>query len=353
VTGDRQAPAQSLPPTLALPSRRLGRSPVRVTELSFGGAAIGGLYTEVSDDDARAAVDAAWAGGIRTFDTAPHYGLGLSERRLGDALRHRPRDEYVISTKVGRLLEPAAPRVDGTVGSDTEGFAIPARFVRRFDFSADGVRRSLESSLDRLGLDRVDIVLMHDPDNHWEQALTEAYPALERLRGEGVVQAIGLGMNQWQMLVDFANAGDFDCFLLAGRYTLLEQESLRALLPLCVQKGIGLVIGGPFNSGILATGAKPGAKYFYSDAAPEILERTRRIERVCTLHEIPLAAAALQFALGHPVVASVATGMVSPQEVETNLRHMAHAIPEDFWLELKQEGLLRQETPIPQTAQAA
>ena len=203
--------------------RRLGRSPVYVTELSFGGAAIGNLFTEVSDDDARAAVDAAWDGGIRAFDTAPHYGLGLSERRLGEALRHRPRDEYVISTKVGRLLDPVG--VPDVIGRDTEGFAVPARYIRRFDYSADGVRRSLEASLTRLGLDRVDIALIHDPDDHGEQALREAYPALEKLRAEGTVRAIGVGMNQAALLTRFVSETDVDAVLVAGRYTLLDQSA--------------------------------------------------------------------------------------------------------------------------------
>jgi D-threo-aldose 1-dehydrogenase len=222
-------------PVAPLPTRRLGRSPVRVTELSFGGAAIGNLFTEVTDADARAAIDAAWDGGIRAFDTAPHYGLGLSERRLGDALRHRPRDAYVISTKVGRLLEPADAAA--TPGRDTEGFAVPARYVRRFDFSADGVRRSLEASLRRLGLDRVDIALIHDPDDHGEQAFREAYPALEKMRAEGMVRAIGVGMNEVAMLTRFVTDTDIDVVLEAGRYTLLDRSAAGALLPTAMRRG--------------------------------------------------------------------------------------------------------------------
>ena len=330
MTGDRQAPAQSLPPTSALPSRRLGRSPVRVTELSFGGAAIGGLYTEVSDDDARAAVDAAWAGGIRTFDTAPHYGLGLSERRLGDALRHRPRDEYVISTKVGRLLEPAAPRVDGTVGSDTEGFAIPARFVRRFDFSADGVRRSLEASLERLGLDRVDLVLIHDPDDFGEQALREAYPALERLRAEGTVRAIGVGMNQTAMLTTFVTGTDVDAVLVAGRYTLLDNSAGRDLLPAAQRRGVSVIAGGVFNSGLLAAPVA-GATYDYQPAPAELIERARRLAQTCERYGVPLRAAAARFPLTHPAVASVLIGLRSAAEVADALALRTIDIPNDLW----------------------
>jgi D-threo-aldose 1-dehydrogenase len=216
-------------PPGTLPLRPLGRSGVQVTELSFGGAAIGNLFTEVSEADARAAVDAAWDGGIRTFDTAPHYGLGLSERRLGAALRDRPREQYVISTKVGRLLEPGP--ASGPAGPDQAGFAVPADVIRRLDFSADGVRRSLAASLRRLGLDHVDIALIHDPDDHGEQALREAYPALERLRAEGVVRAIGVGMNQAAMLTRFVRETDVDVVLVAGRYTLLDRSAAGGLLP--------------------------------------------------------------------------------------------------------------------------
>ena len=330
MTDDRQAPAPSLPSQPALPSRRLGRSPVQVTELSFGGAAIGGLYTEVSEDDARAAVDAAWAGGIRTFDTAPHYGLGLSERRLGDALRDRPRDEYVISTKVGRILEPAAPRPDGTVGSDTEGFAIPARFVRRFDFSADGVRRSLEASLDRLGLDRVDLALIHDPDDFGEQALREAYPALERLRAEGTVRAIGAGMNQTAMLTTFVTDTDVDVVLVAGRYTLLDRSAGQELLPAAQRRGVSVIAGGVFNSGVLAAPAA-GATYDYQPAPGALLDRARRLAETCERFGVPLRAAAARFPLTHPAVASVLIGVRSAAEVADALALRVLDIPAALW----------------------
>ena len=330
MTGDRPAPTPSVSPLLSLPSRRLGRSPVHVTELSFGGAAIGGLYTEVTEDDARAAVDAAWAGGIRTFDTAPHYGLGLSERRLGAALRHRPRDEYVISTKVGRLLEPAATGPDGSVGSDSEGFAIPARFVRRFDFSADGVRRSLEASLDRLGLDRVDLVLIHDPDDFGEQAFREAYPALERLRAEGTVRAIGAGMNQTAMLTRFVTDTDVDAVLVAGRYTLLDRSAGQDLLPAAQRRGVSVIAGGVFNSGVLAAPAA-GATYDYQPAPGELIERAGRLARACERFGVPLRAAAARFPLTHPAVASVLIGVRSAAEVADALALRALDIPAGLW----------------------
>jgi D-threo-aldose 1-dehydrogenase len=325
VSGGR--PAAPSPP---LPLRRLGRSPVRVTELSFGGAAIAGLYTEVSDDDARATVDAAWAGGIRAFDTAPHYGLGLSERRLGDALRHRPRDEYVISTKVGRLLEPAVPGPGGTVGRDTEGFAIPARYVRRLDYSADGVRRSLEASLGRLGLDRVDIALIHDPDDHGEQALREAYPALEQLRAAGTVGAIGVGMNQAAMLTRFVTDTDVDVVLVAGRYTLLDKTAARELLPAALRRGVSVIAGGVFNSGVLAAPVA-GATYDYQPAPAELIEKARRLAGLCARFGVPLRAAAARFPLTHPAVASVLIGARSAAEVSDAIALRALDIPAALW----------------------
>ena len=309
--------------------RRLGRSPVRVTELSFGGAAIGNLYTEVSEEDARAAVDAAWAGGIRTFDTAPHYGLGLSERRLGEALRHRPRDEYVICTKVGRLLEPARPAPDGQA-SDTEGFAVPARYVRRFDFSADGVTRSLEASLGRLGLDRVDIALIHDPDDHAERAFNEAYPALEKLRAAGVVRAIGAGMNQAELLTRFVTDTDVDVVLVAGRYTLLDQSAAAELLPAALRRGVSVIAGGVFNSGVLADPVA-GATYDYQAAPAELIARAGRLADACARFGVPLRAAAARFPLTHPAVASVLIGVRNAAEVTDALRLRALDIPAALW----------------------
>lgn len=309
----------------SLPRRRLGRSPVQVTELSFGGAAIGNLYTPVSDDDVRATIDAAWDGGIRTFDTAPHYGLGLSERRLGAALRDRPRDEYVICTKVGRLLEPGSGG-----GRDPEGFDVPAALVRRFDFSADGVRRSLAASLDRLGLDRVDIVLIHDPDAHGKQAFREAYPALEKMRAEGVVRAIGAGMNQAEMLTRFVTQTDVDVVLIAGRYTLLDQSAGTALLPVAAERGVPVIAGGVFNSGVLAAPV-PGATYDYAAAPDSLIRRARALESACAGFGVPLRAAAARFPLTHPAIASVLIGARSAAEINDAVRLRSLDIPAALW----------------------
>ncbi len=309
-----------------LPQRQLGRSPVFVTEFSFGGAAIGNLFTEVEEQDARAAVDAAWAGGIRTFDTAPHYGLGLSERRLGDALRHRPRHEYVISTKVGRLLEPAAE----PFGRDPEGFAVPAAARRVFDFSADGVRRSLADSLSRLGLEQIDIALIHDPDDHGDQALREAYPALEQLRAEGCVRAIGVGMNQAEMLTRFVRDTDIDLVLIAGRYTLLDQSAATALLPSAIDRGIAVIAGGVFNSGVLAA-PTVAATYDYQPAPGALLGRAREIEAVCAQFGVPLRGVAARFPLRHPAVASVLIGARSASEITDAVDLRRLEIPEALW----------------------
>ena len=330
-------PEESDHPAAAPPLlfRRLGRSPVYVTELSFGGAAIGNLFTEVSDDDARAAVDAAWDGGIRAFDTAPHYGLGLSERRLGEALRNRPRDEYVISTKVGRLLNPVG--VPDVTGRDTEGFAVPARYIRRFDYSANGVRRSLEASLTRLGLDRVDIALIHDPDDHGEQALREAYPALEKLRAEGTVRAIGVGMNQTALLTRFVSETDVDAVLVAGRYTLLDQSAGQELLPAALGRGVSVIAGGVFNSGVLAAPVA-GATYDYETAPDELIGRARLLARECDRFGVPLRAAAARFPLTHPAVASVLIGARSAAEINDAIRLRARDIPAALWDSLATVG---------------
>jgi D-threo-aldose 1-dehydrogenase len=309
-----------------LQQRRLGRSAVSVTEFSFGGAAIGNLFTEVGEQEARAAVDAAWAGGIRTFDTAPHYGLGLSERRLGDALRNRPRNEYVLSTKVGRLLEPAAE----PFGRDPEGFAVPAATRRVFDFSADGVRRSLADSLSRLGLEHVDIALIHDPDDHGDQALRDAYPALEQLRAEGCVRAIGVGMNQAEMLTRFVSDTDIDLVLIAGRYSLLDQSAARTLLPSAIDRGIGVIVGGVFNSGVLAA-PTAGATYDYQPAPSTLLGRAREMEAVCAQFGVPLRAAAARFPLRHPAVASVLIGARNATEITDAVDLRRLEIPEALW----------------------
>ncbi|MFF0476296.1 aldo/keto reductase [Streptomyces sp. NPDC004284] len=329
------------------PRRRpLGRSEVPVGELAFGAAGIGNLFTPVTDAEAEEAVDAAWDSGVRYFDTAPHYGLGLSERRLGRALRDRPRDAYTLSTKVGRLLR----RAPGPAGDDlAHGFAVPATHHRVWDFSAVGVRRSIEDSLERLGLDRIDIAYLHDPDDHAEQALTEAYPALARLRAEGLLGAIGVGMNQAGLLARFIRETDLDAVLLAGRYSLLDQRGLAELLPLAAERGVGVVIGGVFNSGLLAD-PRPGATFDYTAAPTELLHRALRLKEVCERHGVPLRAAALRFPFGHPAVTSVLVGARSAAEVRDAAAMLRHRIPDGLWAELKERELLPPGVPTPEEA---
>jgi D-threo-aldose 1-dehydrogenase len=314
--------------------------------LGFGGAPIANLYTAVSDEDARAAVDAAWDAGARYFDTAPHYGLGLSERRLGAALADRPRDEFVVSTKVGRVLEP----YDGG-GVDEAGFLVPATHRRVWDFSADGVRRSLDSSLERLGLDRVDIVYLHDPDDHWDQAIRFGLPALQELKEQGVIRAVGVGMNQWQMPERFIREASLDYVMLAGRYTLLEQESLASFLPLCLERGVSVVAVAIFNSGLLARAEVPlDATYNYSAAPAEVIDRARRIADVCKRHGAVLPQAALQFPFGHPAVKAIAVGARTPAEITENAALLAETVPAELWSDLKAEGLLAADVPTPGAA---
>jgi D-threo-aldose 1-dehydrogenase len=301
---------------------------VNVTPYGFGSAPLGNLFSALSEEEARAAVDAAWDAGIRYFDTAPHYGLGLSERRLGAALRDRPREEYVVSTKVGRLLEPSSAG-----GRDDQGFDVPATHKRVWDFSRDGVRRSLEESLERLGLDSVDIALIHDPDTHWKEALSEAYPALAELRAQGVVKAIGAGMNQWRMLADFVTETDIDVVLLAGRYSLLDRSGEEELLPLCLDRGVSVFVGGVFNSGLLAT-HDPSGTYDYAPAPAELLDRARAMAQVCERHGVTLPQAALAFPLRHPAVSSVIVGMRSAAEVEQNMALTDLPIPDALWPDL-------------------
>ena len=335
----------------ALPLRPLGRTSLRLTSIGFGTTMLGNLYRAVGEADAFAATDAAYAAGIRFFDTAPHYGVGLAERRLGGALRRFTGEPPLISTKVGWLTKPALGRA-----TDASLFASPPPFVEMSDYSHDGVMRSVEDSMQRLGTDRIDILLIHDVDrrNHgdaypevFRRAMDGAYPTLVKLRDQGVVKAIGCGLNEWQACEDFLEAGDFDCFLLAGRYTLLDQESLDSFLPLCTKRGAGIILGGPFNSGILASGAVEGAYFDYAPATPAILDRVRRMEAICSRHGVPLKAAALQFPLHHPAVATVLPGMANGAEVAENLRLLAHPIPVSFWAELKAEGLIRQDAPTP------
>ena len=281
----------------------------------------------MADDEAHRVVEAAWQAGIRFFDTAPLYGHGLAEQRLGAVLRAKPREEFVLATKVGRLLRADAPPEPG------QAYKGVPPVNPTYDFSYDGVMRSVEESLARLGLDRVDVLHIHDPDEHFEDALAGAYRALDRLRAEGTIRAVGAGMNQAEMLVRFAREADFDCFLLAGRYTLLDRTGAAELLPLCVEKSIAIIAGGVFNSGILAN-PRPGTTFNYQPAPPEIVDRALRMQEICARHGVELKAAAIQFPLRHPAVASVLTGCRSVREVEENVRMFQAPIPSSLWDEL-------------------
>jgi len=341
---------------MTLETRRLraGAGTLDVTVLGFGGAPLGNLYVEISDAIANATITAAWDAGIRVFDTAPFYGLGLSEERFGAVLSNYPRGSYVLSTKIGRVLRDCPPEeVPKTVFAKTPSRAFD------FDYSYDGVMRSHADSLKRLKVDRIDILLAHDLDTYIHgsaEALAKrvgeffdkgGYRAMEELRRSGTVRAIGAGLNQWQACETLLKQGDFDCFLLAGRYTLLEQDALESFLPLCEKRNVGIIVGGPFNSGILATGAVEGARYDYAPAPPDILERVRRIEKVCRAHGVKLIEAALQFVLGHPAVKTVIPGANAPDQIRANLRLLEAKIPLSLWSDLKAEGLLRSDAPVP------
>lgn len=329
-----------------------GTGGLTFTELGLGTAPLGNLYRAISDAAADAVFEAAWDAGVRYFDTAPLYGLGLAETRLNRFLRGKPRDEYVLSTKIGRLLKSATEQTRDGQG---KWFDVPAR-KEVYDYGYDATLRSVEFSLERLGVDRIDILFAHDLDlfNHGSQAVLDAklnelmqggYKALLRLRDEGVIAAFGAGVNEWQPCQWLAERGDFDIFLLAGRYTLLEQEALASFLPLCEERGIGVVIGGPYNSGILATGAQDGAFYNYDPAPQKILDRVCRIEAVCARHNVRLVDAAFQFPLRHPAVVSVIPGGQGLAEMTSNIRAAEARIPEAFWSDLKANDLLREDAP--------
>ena len=337
---------------MAIKQRKFGRDHLTVTDMGFGAAPIGNFLKPISEDVAGAMIERAWEAGIRYFDTAPLYGHGLSELRLGQGLRWKKRQEYVVSSKVGRLLHPAAREsIDFTPWVDAAPFTI------EFDYSYDGTMRSLEDTLQRMAIERIDIVFIHDCDVfthgakqqkiYFKEAMEGSYRALLKLREEGVVKAIGVGVNEWQVCHEALKRGDFDCFLLAGRYTLLEQESLDEFLPLCEARNAAVVIGGGLNSGILATGAVPGAKYNYSPAPPEIMDKVRKIEAVCAAHKVPLPAAALQFLLAHPAIAVHVPGTRTVEQMEQNIAWISHPIPQAFWRDLKRSGLLRQDAPTP------
>jgi D-threo-aldose 1-dehydrogenase len=328
--------------SMDVPTVALGRGGLRVSALALGTAPLGNLFAPVAEEDAAATVGSALEAGLTYVDTAPHYGLGLAERRLGRLLAGVPRDRFVVSTKVGRLVRPLAPGET----ADPEGFADSPPARRVWDLSGDGVRRSLEESLERLGLDRVDILLLHDPDDHEREAYEQALPALIGLRDQGVVTAIGAGMNQAEMLTRFVRDLDIDVVLVAGRYSLLDQRALAELLPTCAARGTAVVVGGVFNSGLLAD-PRPGATFDYAPAPPELVDRAARLAEVCARHGTPLRAAALAFPFGHPAVTSVLVGARSAAEVQDAVACFEWPVPGELWAELAATGLLPADVPTP------
>ncbi len=325
---------------------------IKFSELGFGAAPLGGLYKAISHKDAIATLEAAWAAGIRYFDTAPLYGLGLSETRLNHFLSGKRRSDYVISTKIGRLLEVCAPNQRTGIG---KFFDTPSR-KERFDYSYDGVMRSLEMSLERLGLDSIDVLLVHDidvfthgseaaRDEHVRTLMNSGYKALRKLVDDKTVKVIGAGVNEWQVCEILANQGQFDLFLLAGRYTLLEQEALNSFLPMCEERGIGVILGGPYNSGILATGPVKGAFYNYERAPKNILHLVGDIEAICKKHKVKLPEAALRFPLHHPSVVTIIPGAVSPQQVKLNVKILSAKLPKALWRELRANNLIAASAP--------
>ena len=337
-----------------LARRKLGRTDVHVTQLGFGGAGLGDLFDIVDDADAHGALTAAWDAGIRYYDTSPWYGRGQSEHRFGRAMYRRPRAEYVISTKIGRLFKAFHDEQNFEQGFWRGGL----KFQHRFDYSYDGTMRSFEDSLQRLGIPRIDLLLIHDLDwrHHGHDARVTAYlseahngafRALSELKQAGLIGGIGAGINERGMINRMLDLMDLDFFLVAMPYTLLDQDVLDDEFPRCAKAGVGFVIGATFASGILATGARQGALYSYSTASPEILARVAAMEAVCERHNVPLPAAALQFPLGHPSVAAVIPGALKAEHVTRNVAAFRHDIPADFWAELKHEGLIRADAPTP------
>lgn len=330
---------------------KFGRVDLEVTPFGFGTAPIGNIFREIDETTSDAMIQRAWDQGVRYFDTAPMYGHGLSELRTGHSLRWKNRDDFVLSSKVGRVLKPARKQ-----DIDYAPWTNAGRFKMHFDYSYDGIMRSFEDSLQRLNLERMDICFIHDIDRFtrgddqpevFEQAMDGAWKALSRLRDEGVVKAIGVGVNEWEVCQAALERHDFDCFLLAGRYTLLEQDSLDNFLPLCEARGAAVVVGGGFNSGILATRAKEGAKYNYAPAPAEIIEKVRGIEAICLEYDVPLPAAALQFVVAHPAIPTFMAGTRTVEQLNQNLQWFSHPIPPEFWQELKRRKLLRDDAPVP------
>lgn len=330
---------------------KFGRVDLEVTSFGFGTAPIGNIFREIDEETSDGMIQSAWDAGVRYYDTAPMYGHGLAELRTGQSLRWKNRDDFVLSSKVGRVLKPAR-RSD----INFEPWTNAAPFTMHFDYSYDGVMRAFEDSLQRLALERMDICFIHDIDvftrgseqpEVFEQAMDGAWKALESLKNQGLVKAIGVGVNEWEVCHAALERRDFDCFLLAGRYTLLEQDSLDKFLPLCEERGAAVVVGGGFNSGILATGAKEGAKYNYAPAPADIMDKVAKIEAVCAEYNVPLPAAALQFVVAHPAIPTFMAGTRTVEQLEQNLKWFSHDIPTQFWADLKTKGLLREDAPVP------
>ncbi|WP_328771689.1 aldo/keto reductase [Streptomyces sp. NBC_00286] len=323
-------------------TNRLGRSAVEVTELGFGGGPLGGLFAPLDDGTAAATLSAAWDCGIRYFDTSPHYGIGHSERRTGDFLRGMPRGAFTLSTKVGRLLVAQDSR-----GGRDESFHVPANHRRVWDFSRDGVLRSVEDSLTRMGVDRIDLLFLHDAEEHFDTALRDGFPALAELRSQGMVGAIGAGMYHTGMLTRLVKETDADVVMLSGRYTLLDHSALDDLLPACTQRGVSVLAASVFNSGLLAT-PRPtdGASFDYAPASPDVLRRAHGIADICEAHGTTLPQAAMAFPLCHPTVAGIVLGMRSPEEVRHNVASFQADIPERLWADLREAGLLDERAPV-------
>ena len=331
--------------------QKFGRVDLEVSSFGFGTAPVGNIFREIDEETSDAMFQHAWDEGIRYYDTAPMYGHGLSELRTGQSLRWKNRDDFVLSSKVGRILKPQKRS-----NIDFAPWTNAAPFEVEFDYSYDGIMRSFEDSLQRMALEHIDICFIHDIDvftrgadqpEVFEQAMDGAWKALSSLKNQGLVKAIGVGVNEWEVCQAALERRDFDCCLLAGRYTLLEQDSLNTLLPICEERDVAVVVGGGFNSGILATGAKDGAKYNYSPAPADIIDKVKKIEQVCADHNVPLPAAALQFVVAHPAVPSFMAGTRTVEQLSQNLEWFSHDIPSDFWAELKHKGLLREDAPTP------